>query len=165
MHKLCFDISILCLRTVISFDQTHLHSRLFHCQFFDNNIVHSRPTILRPNERNFVLKRLHQNATRMKRKTIEWSAAVELRMATQLTYLIRRPLTEYVADVWTRHNFQCTATHPGLEWQFQIFSTPNIKVWIVVAQSFKEFAIDCKQSSSHCRRVNRFGRTLYRNAN
>lgn len=64
MYVFFSKYNILNLQTVIFFDQLRLHSRLFHCQFFDNNIGHSRPTKLPPVERNFVSKHLRQIATK-----------------------------------------------------------------------------------------------------
>lgn len=64
--------------------------------------------------------------------------------------------------MWTGHNFQGATTHPCLEGQLQIFTTPNIKVWIIGAQQFKEFTIYGKQATSHGGGIHRFGGVLQR---
>lgn len=83
-----------------------------------------------------------------------------IQLLIRIAYLVRRSLSEYVAHVRARYNFQGTSTHPRFEGQLEILATPNVEARVVRAQPVEERLVNGEQAAGHCRGMQRLGRIL-----
>lgn len=98
----------------------------------------------------------HDKVSTGETKSPDYFLYVVTNYTTVPTNLNVLPAPEYVTDVWARYDFQCSSAHPRLEWEFEVFATPNIEAWVVGSDFLEEVLVDGEQTSGHCRWPNRF---------